>query len=244
MKIFAFSLICVLVGVCLAAEFPQGKEPIYDGKTLSQWIARTKDKDGDVRLYAAWALGEFGPDAKTAVPAIMVLLKDKDQDIRRAAIGALGEIGPEAKTAIPSLIALLKDSAIRREATKALGKMGAEAASAVPPLTDLLNDKHVRWCVIEALGKIGPTAIPALTDLLKTRTRNFDEPLPKFWGRCGPSPQRSFQISLRYSQIRIRMFAGPLLWPWEISAPMQRQPFLPSRSCLRIPSTIRSPVKL
>ena len=61
-----------------------------------------QDKNGAVRLAAAWALGKIGPDAKTAVPALTKLLKDKRSDVRRAAAFSLGEIGPEAKTAIPT----------------------------------------------------------------------------------------------------------------------------------------------
>ena len=54
MKTFAFLVAVALLDVCLGAEpkpapASQGKEPTYQGKTLSQWIAQTKDKNGDVR---------------------------------------------------------------------------------------------------------------------------------------------------------------------------------------------------
>lgn len=49
------------------------------------------DKDKWVRLAAARALGEIGPEAKEAVPALIQALKWKE-NIRRKAAWALGEI--------------------------------------------------------------------------------------------------------------------------------------------------------
>ena len=111
MKVFSMLLAFALVGICLGAEpkpapTSQGKEPIYAGKTLGEWIARTKDKDKLVRRAAAVALGNIGP---AGVPALAELLKDKDWSVRVFVAPALGQIGPEAKTAIPALAELLKN---------------------------------------------------------------------------------------------------------------------------------------
>jgi HEAT repeat protein len=54
-----------------------------------------KDSDTFVRRDAAAALGEFGPDAKSAVPALLALQNDKEP-VRRAAADALEKIDPEA----------------------------------------------------------------------------------------------------------------------------------------------------
>lgn len=58
-------------------------------------IASLGDSDSFVRRDAARALGEFGPGAASAVPALMALRKDKES-VRRAAAEALDQIDPSA----------------------------------------------------------------------------------------------------------------------------------------------------
>jgi HEAT repeat protein len=85
-------------------------------------VLKDKDKDNDVRWYAASALGKIG-DAK-AVEPLIAALKDEDRVIRRIAVMALGEIG-DAR-AVEPLNAVLKDNdwLVRRNAAEALGKIG------------------------------------------------------------------------------------------------------------------------
>ena len=132
-KTFSFLVAVALLDVCLGAEPPQGKEPTYHGKTVSEWIARTKDKDERVRRAAAKALGEISP---AAIPALVELLKDKSKDSQEAAIEALRKIGP---VAIPALMELLKDktAGVQVAAASALGKIGV---AAIPALTELLKE--------------------------------------------------------------------------------------------------------
>ncbi|MGO8749635.1 MAG: HEAT repeat domain-containing protein [Thermoguttaceae bacterium] len=83
MRLLSSLLAVALVGACFRAETPQRKEPTFEGKTLSEWIARTKSKDRLVRSDAAMALGNIGPEARNAVPALTELLKDKDEVVAR-----------------------------------------------------------------------------------------------------------------------------------------------------------------
>ena len=87
----------------------QEKEPVYDGKPVSEWIARLKDEDDSVRLKAAMSLRQLGPEAKAAVPALVECLKDSNASVRCESAFALQRIGPAAKPAIPALIEALKD---------------------------------------------------------------------------------------------------------------------------------------
>ena len=50
------------------------------------------DKSPDVRIHAAEALGEIGPDAKEMVPVLIEALKDKDENVSEAAAEALKKI--------------------------------------------------------------------------------------------------------------------------------------------------------
>ena len=84
------------------------------------------DENAFVREAAARALGEFGPDAKTAVPALVERLKD-DRNVRWRTVLTLGKIGPAAIAAFQPLIETLKD-----------------------------QDRNVRWAAAEALEKIDP----------------------------------------------------------------------------------------
>jgi HEAT repeat protein len=56
-----------------------------------------ENPDGQVRLMAAEKLGDIGPAAKEAVPALEKARQDKDEKVRKAAGEALEAIRGEAK---------------------------------------------------------------------------------------------------------------------------------------------------
>jgi len=86
-----------------------------------------KDKNPNIRRYAAFNLGDIGPKAAQAVPSLIQVLGDKNEGnlIREFVVTALGKIGPKASKAVPELIKTLKDKSpnIRRYAAKALKKI-------------------------------------------------------------------------------------------------------------------------
>lgn len=51
-------------------------------------------------------LGVIGPQAQTAVPALLDALADADSDVRAYAANALGQVGPKAQAAVPRLLKL------------------------------------------------------------------------------------------------------------------------------------------
>ncbi len=69
-----------------------------------------KDKIRIAREGAAKALGNIGPDAKEAVPALIKALENDESDVRKAAAEALGNIGPDAKEAISALSVCMHDT--------------------------------------------------------------------------------------------------------------------------------------
>ena len=83
MRFFALYLAFTLAGVSLGAEpkpaaTPPGKEPSYDGKTLSQWIALAKDKGPAMRIEAVAAWGKIG---LRAIPVLTELLEFREAGI-------------------------------------------------------------------------------------------------------------------------------------------------------------------
>jgi HEAT repeat protein len=66
-----------------------------------------EDKDPNMRYYAAQSLGQFGPEAQSAVPDLIAALKDEDKMVRMGAAYALGEI--RSPDAVPALQEATKD---------------------------------------------------------------------------------------------------------------------------------------
>ncbi|MBI2267673.1 MAG: HEAT repeat domain-containing protein [Armatimonadetes bacterium] len=135
------------------------------------------------RKYAAEALGKIGPEAREAIPALLLLLEEVEDDweeddwesaysIRNSAAWALGKIGTHA---LPALLSALKNENewTRLAAAKALEVMGAEACEAVAAQTEALQDAEmsVRCRVAGALWNLGVENQKILPTLLSA-TRN------------------------------------------------------------------------
>ena len=148
-----------------------------------------KIPDRDTRYFSAYYLGEIGPDAKAAVPALVKLLKDlnKDSDdpvehmrsmaLQSAAVHSLGQIGPDAKGAIPDLAKMLNDTGTEkpREVVDALGSIGKPAIAA---LIEALNNRNqdIRSEASNALGSLHGAASPAVPALIKVlKSDHHDE---------------------------------------------------------------------
>jgi HEAT repeat protein len=140
-------------------------------KALPVMIELLKDeKDGQVRLAILDTLATMGPDAESAVPALVQTLRTDvggrgqealHQDYRSAL--ALAAIG---KPAVEGMIGLLMErkESVRAEVIMSLGRIGPQAEAAIPALIPLLGDKveRIRRECSLALGQIGPAAIQRL----------------------------------------------------------------------------------
>jgi HEAT repeat protein len=152
------------------------------GATAAQLASQLTDPDIRVRYYAAYALGQLGPQAATAVGPLQKALANRAEQeyVRGTLAWALGRIGPAAEPAIPQLIEMLasKHDSVRRNAAEALGNFGPAARGAVDELLKTARDEDpmVRLNVAVALWKIQrhPKALPALLAML----RQGRDPLP------------------------------------------------------------------
>jgi HEAT repeat protein len=102
---------------------------------------------------AAWALGEFGPEAAPAIPGLIRMLRetgasDKSVNGEEFAARALGLIAPEtpaADEAVTVLAGVLnsKSNDSRAAALESLLKFGPRASIALPRIRELRDDRDV-----------------------------------------------------------------------------------------------------
>lgn len=122
-------------------------------------------KDRAVRVFVLAAILKVGPEAKTAVPAILKILKEEsDSTLRDMCMDGLEKIGAEAKDAAPYLTEALKDRASALRAAEVLASIGGfRASSAIGTLTENLthNDEKLRARAAAGLLKIDPEQLPA-----------------------------------------------------------------------------------
>lgn len=107
--LFVTVLALSVAGSALAAQGRRAKEPTFQDRTLSSWVADLKGLAPYTRNQAAYAIGGMGPAAKAAVPALIEALRDPEATVRFPVCLALREIGPAAIDAVPALKETLED---------------------------------------------------------------------------------------------------------------------------------------
>lgn len=101
----SLGVVALLATASASAQAPPAgsKEPVSDGRPLSQWIADLKELAPQTRNAAAYEIAGLGPAAAAAVPALIEALDDPSPVVRFPVTVALGEIGPAATAAVPRL---------------------------------------------------------------------------------------------------------------------------------------------
>ena len=114
----------------------------------------------DRRSTAARDLGNFGPAAAAAVPALIQAVQGPQTELHEPAVQSLGKIHCAPDEVIPLLISCLTNDDLNEDAAVALGIFGSRAKEAFPKLLPLLHngDPHVRGAARYALGQIDPEA--------------------------------------------------------------------------------------
>jgi HEAT repeat protein len=151
---------------------------------------RLKEPCDGAAHYAAWELGQFGRQVKSAAPQLLAALKHPDAQVRIYAAHALGSVGADPNKAVPALIGMLQDDPereARRSAAGALGVMGPAAASAIPALREALRgDGGGWWVAADAIGKIGgPDAVAALIAALANKDDDVRLAAIRWLGKLG-----------------------------------------------------------
>jgi len=151
-----------------------------DGEEAAGALATlTRTLDSYQKEQAVDALGTMGPDAATAVPALVELLTSDDGGsltLKQAAAAALGNIGPNAADAVPVLIQLLPErpdeySEVPEIAAAALGKIAPQSPEVIAALVRVLKRRSYGSTAAAAIalgesGEAARLAVPLLEDLL------------------------------------------------------------------------------
>ncbi len=133
--------------------FVDAEEPPETSR-IPAFVGKLADGDPQVRADAASELKRFGPEAKSAVPALLALLTDDGSFTTKFTGGTAFKVHTAAFNAL---------TAIGSESV-----VGLTAALGTPSL-------EVRWRAARILGLIGPKAKPALPALMKAATdTDFD----------------------------------------------------------------------
>ena len=96
--------------------------------------------DAELRRLSAFALGNMGPAAASALPALSDALEDPDHQVRLAAALAMLQIDPQQEP--PRAIVLAALRAGNPHAMQQVGRLGPTAQWAAPALRRLISDHH------------------------------------------------------------------------------------------------------
>ncbi len=90
-------VLLLIIGFCSVSVEESLAQDVNTQEEVERLIEQLKDEDEQVRLHAAWTLGEIGPAAAPAVEALIETLKDENAIVRRNAAEALRNIDPTFK---------------------------------------------------------------------------------------------------------------------------------------------------
>ncbi|MEX1094870.1 MAG: HEAT repeat domain-containing protein [Planctomycetales bacterium] len=127
---------------------------------------RLSSDEPSVRRAAASYLGEIGPPARAAIPALERLLADRSS--RSNAVRSLWKITGKTEIAVEQLRESLRDEKLDIVAASVLADLGPSAKNATPELTAMLRSgsESNRVAAADALGRIGKPAKSAVPELI------------------------------------------------------------------------------
>lgn len=166
-----FLVICLVCTDFTAAQAPDIKSLISD----------LQGNDEAKQESAAHQLGELGPIAKSAVPALIKAIKTDSVALRSEAIIALGNMGPEAASAVPDLAKILRGNSIilKFNALKALRQIGPASKPAANQIATLLesNNSYIKVAAARALWSVDPKEKDKRAQVIKVLINSLDTPI-------------------------------------------------------------------
>jgi HEAT repeat protein len=120
------------------------EQATYLGKGGTEWAQTLEHSDPILRRLAVYALGEIGPPARVAVPALRVVLQDPFNWVRVWAASAFARV-TEDRSAVALLVAEMHapEAFVRSLVAWHLGRLGADfpgIEAGIEALQQLLED--------------------------------------------------------------------------------------------------------
>ncbi|WP_298868330.1 HEAT repeat domain-containing protein [uncultured Gimesia sp.] len=167
----------LFLGICLlCTDFAAAQAP-----DINSLILELDSKDEGKKELAAHELGEIGPLAKSAVPALIKAIKSDSVGLRSEAIIALGEIGPDAAAAVPELAKILRSHSIilKFNALKALRQIGPASLPAEKQIATLLesNNSYIKVAAAWTLWSVNPDNAENQSKAIKVLISSLDLPI-------------------------------------------------------------------
>jgi HEAT repeat protein len=177
---------------------------LYEAGEIRSEIRALDSPDAEARHHAIHDLGDIGPEAGAAVPALVRILRDSpDRQSRGEAALALLKMAPASKGAVPALAQALddKEPVVRMNAALALFRLGTESRPAVPALIKALDEDRnennlqtftftIRMMAARALGRASAgtaEGVPALSAALEaSRNEAMTLAVTRALGEVGP----------------------------------------------------------
>jgi HEAT repeat protein len=161
----------VLVLACLFITFLEARAQAPD--PMPKLLKQLKSRKADTRTAALMALGELGPKAEAAIPALAGILPGVEEEERLLATLALGKIG---KASLPAVEKLLdhEDETVRFYAVWTLSIIGKDAQALTPRLLRMFakdEDEEVRVKSAYALARVAPDSKDVLAAFANLATK-------------------------------------------------------------------------
>jgi HEAT repeat protein len=188
---------------------------------LVDWLRGEAGRD---RAFAAWMLGEIGPAAVAAVPALRERFADSQPPVRLLSACADWLIAARAEVTVPGLVVLL-DTALPYQRLCAELGLQAIGGPAVPTLLEELRhgDDARRAKIADILGGIAGKSDAARRQLEEASAA---APLP-VWGWVRKALARADAVAEEEPRERLRQLSYPPFAPEPGDAPSPRPGAVP-----------------
>ena len=193
----AVVLLAMVAGILILTPARE-PEPVYEGKTLSEWLLfyeRHDPADQEAANRVGPVIRQTGTNA---IPTLLHMLRAHDSDLkikvfswvserrllgfhytpaetlnRRASLG-FQFLGPRASNAVPELVKILDLNLSQVSASYtmySLGEIGPSAKAAVPSILRVTTSTNItlRWTALQALGDIHAEPESVVPVLIKAR---------------------------------------------------------------------------